>query len=226
MAFIPARGGSKRLLGKNIKLFGGFPLIYYSIAFARYNTFTKVIVSTDDEDIASIARKYGASVLMRPDFLSADTTPTAAAAQHCLESEMRQGFEPDVFITLQPTNPLRPSQLYKVASVEYATNRYDSVISVGVNKHKFGFIQDGIYLPQNYAPGMRSQDLKKLYYENGLLYLTKPSVIIQGDVFGSTISPIINQEPYSIVDIDDEFDFKLGECILEMYKDEFLYLKR
>lgn len=226
LAFIPARGGSKRLPGKNIKSFGGLPLISYTIAFARYNGFTKVIVSTDDEEIASAAKTYGASVLMRPSSLASDTATTAAAAQHCLQAELANGFEPEVFITLQPTNPLRPKQLYADASTEYISNRYDSVISVGLNKHKFGVIQDGLYLPQNYSPGNRSQDLKQLYFESGLLYLTKPSVILKGDVFGASIKPIVSQEPYSMVDIDDEFDFKLGEHILDMYREEFLYLSK
>jgi CMP-N-acetylneuraminic acid synthetase len=226
LAFIPARGGSKRLPGKNIKAFGGRPLISYSIAFARYNGFTKVIVSTDDEEIAAVAQAYGAEILMRPEVLSNDSATTASVALHCLKTEIANGFEPDVFITLQPTNPMRPNQLYKNASEEYSTNQYDSVVSVGLNKHKFGTIQDGNYVPQNYTLGNRSQDLKQLYFESGLIYLTKPSVIMKEDIFGTRIKPIVNLEPYSMVDIDDAFDFALGECILEMYKDEFLYLTK
>lgn len=201
-------------------------MIYYSIAFAQYNNLSKIIVSTDDEEIASVAKKYGAEVLMRPTVLSTDFATTGAAALHCLNAEIERGFEPDVFITLQPTNPLRPELLYRNAGEEYATGNYDSVISVGLNKHKFGSIQEGLYKPQNYTLGNRSQDLKQLYFESGLIYLTQPSIILKEDVFGATIKPMVTTEPYTIVDIDDEFDFKVGESILEMYKNEFLYLKK
>lgn len=224
LAFIPARGGSKRLPGKNIKLFGGIPLINYSIAYARFNRLDKIIVSTDDQEIARVAQEAGAEVLMRPANLANDTATTAAAALHCLNSEIANGFDPDVFITLQPTNPLRPADLCRKAMHEYTTTNCDSVISVGMNKHKFGAIQDGFYSPLNYSFGSRSQDLKQLYFESGLIYLTKPSIIRKEDVFGSFIKPIINTEPYSIIDIDDESDFKLGELMLEMYRNEFIYL--
>lgn len=224
LAFIPARGGSKRLPGKNIKLFGGFPLIYYSIAFAQYNGFTRIIVSTDDEDIATLSRSFGAEVLMRPSVLSSDTATTAAAALHCLDSQRESGFEPDVFITLQPTNPLRPKQLYDLAIAEFLTTSYDSVISVGLNKRKFGAIQNGLYTPRNYDLGERSQEMNQLYFESGLLYLTKPSVIKTGDIFGKKIKSILTPEPFSAVDIDDEFDFTLGELLLNRYRKDFLYL--
>jgi CMP-N-acetylneuraminic acid synthetase len=224
LAFIPARGGSKRLHGKNIKSFGGFPLIYYSIAFARHNHFTKIIVSTDDDEIEAVAESFGAAVLRRPSSLSSDTATTGAAAEHCLNTEREKGFEPDVFVTLQPTNPLRPKNLYQEASTEYFTNNYDSVISVGLNKHKFGIIQNGHYVSQNYTLGNRSQDLAQLYFENGLLYVTKPEVIMRQDIFGQKIKAIVTEEPYALVDIDDNFDFRLGESLLSMYKEEFSYL--
>lgn len=224
LAFIPARGGSKRLPGKNTKLFGGLPLIYYSIAFAQYNCFTKVIVSTDDGDIAALSESFGAEVLMRPSLLSSDTATTAAAARHCLHSQNESGFEPDVFVTLQPTNPLRPKQLYDAAIDVFLSSEYDSVISVGLNKHKFGTIQNGLYAPKNYDLGKRSQDMDQLYFESGLIYLTKPSIIKSGDIFGMKVKSILTPEPYSIIDIDDEFDFRLGELLLHEYRENFLYL--
>jgi N-acylneuraminate cytidylyltransferase len=224
LAFIPARGGSKRLPGKNIKLFGGLPLIYYSIAFAKYNQFSKIIVSTDDDAIAEVAKLYGAEVLIRPKALATDIATTAAAARHCLNSERARGFDPEVFITLQPTNPLRPFDLYRNAMVAYSSEDYDSVISVGLNKHKLGVIQNELYIPQTYTPGDRSQDLDKLYYENGLIYLTKPAVIESEDVFGKRIRAIITPAPFTEVDIDDESDFELGENILNIHKEKFDYL--
>lgn len=226
LAFIPARGGSKRLPGKNVKLFGGLPLLYYSIAFAKYNQFSKIIVSTDDDAIATIATSFGAEVLWRPQALASDTATTAAAARHCLNTVRANGFDPEVFITLQPTNPLRQSDLYRNAFAEYVTENFDSVISVGLSRHKLGVIQNGLYIPKTYTPGDRSQDLDKLYFESGLIYLTKPSVIESEDVFGKKIKAIITPSPFSEVDIDNEFDFALGERILEMYQSDFFYLTK
>lgn len=198
--------------------------MYYSIAFAKFNQFSKIVVSTDDDAIASVAASFGAEVLWRPEALASDTATTAAAARHCLIAERAKGFEPEVFITLQPTNPLRPSDLFRNAIVEYATENFDSVISVGLNKHKLGVIQNGFYIPQTYTPGGRSQDLNKLYFESGLIYLTKPSVIDEEDVFGNKIKAIVTPAPFSEIDIDEECDFELGESILNIHKEKFLYL--
>lgn len=223
LAFIPARGGSKRLPGKNSMKFGGRPLIYYSIAFALYNKMSKVIVSTDDDEIASVAEFYGAEVLERPADLSGDHVSTASAAKHCLHDQQTKGFYPDIVVTLQPTNPLRPKELFSEA-VKLWDDDCDAVISTTLNKKKYGTIEDGYFRPLNYSPGVRSQDLNVQCYENGLLYLTRPSLIEQGEIFGSKIKTIQTDELYSLVDIDTAFDFDLGEKLLSSYAQEFSYL--
>lgn len=223
LAFIPARGGSKRLPGKNIKNFGGRPLIYYSIAFAQYNKISNIVVSTDDDEIASVAQFYGAEVLKRPMHLSGDDVSTASAAKHCLFDQQSKGVYPDCIVTLQPTNPLRPKELFSEA-IKLWDNECDSVISATLNKRKYGTIKDGFFLPSNYSPGIRSQDLNVQYYENGLLYLSRPSIIEQEDIFGSKIKTILTKELYSLVDIDTVFDFDLGEKLLNNYPQEFAYL--
>jgi len=223
LAFIPARGGSKRLPGKNIKLFCGKPLIYYSIAFAQHNRISKVIVSTDDDEIAAVAATYGAEILRRPIELSSDEATTGAAANHCLLDQRAKGFEPDIFVTLQPTNPLRPLELFQEA-LKIWDSTCDSVISVAMNRHKFGTIEDGYYNPLNYSPGIRSQDLKLLYHENGLIYLTHPSVIEKSDIFGSKTKTLLTDEISSLIDIDTELDFELGEHIMKIYSGKFSYL--
>lgn len=221
LAFIPARGGSKRLPGKNIKHFGGVPLIAYSIYFALYNQFSKVVVSTDDNEIASVAEKFGAEVLMRPAELSTDTAKTSTAAMHCLQSQRMKGFVPDVFVTLQPTNPLRPKDLFQRALVEFSN--CDSVISVSSDHHKFGSIKEGLFEP-DYLVGSRSQDLSPRYFENGLIYLSNPFIVVRDDIFGKRIKPIVTIENYPIVDIDTASDFAVGECILDTFKSDFNYL--
>jgi len=223
LAFIPARGGSKRLPGKNIMKFGGRPLIYYSIAFALYNKISKIIVSTDDDEIASVAESCGAEVLKRPMDLAGDHVSTASAAKHCLLDQQSKGFYPDCFVTLQPTNPLRPKELFSGA-IKLWDSECDSVISTTLNKKKYGTIKDGYFQPSNYSPGVRSQDLNLQYYENGLLYLSRPSIIEHEDIFGSKIKTILTDELYSLVDIDTAFDFDLGEKLLRSYSQEFSYL--
>ena len=143
--FIPARGGSKRLPKKNIKLFNGLPLIQYSIAYARFCNANKIIVSTDDEEIAEIAKKCGSDILIRPPELALDNTKTSIAAKHCILSIDKQKFNPDVFVTLQPTSPLRPENLYYDCLKIYNFN-YDSIISVSPNKHKLGKIINDIFI--------------------------------------------------------------------------------
>ncbi len=169
LVIIPARGGSKGIPRKNIRLLAGYPLIAYSIEIARQSKLvTRIIVSTDDDEIASIAKFYGAEVLKRPLDLSGDHASTASAAKHCLEDQQSKGFYFDVFVTLQPTNPLRPKELFSEA-VKLWDNDCDSVISTTLNKKKYGTIEEGYFRPLNYSPGVRSQDLNLQYYENGLL---------------------------------------------------------
>jgi N-acylneuraminate cytidylyltransferase len=222
--FIPARGGSKRLPRKNVMLFAGLPLIHYSIAFAKFCLADKIVVSTDDEEIANIAIKGGAEVLMRPQELSSDTASTAIAAQHCLIKIISTGFSPDIFVTLQPTNPLRPQDLYKQALGQFSMI-CDSVISITANKLKLGTIENGFFITKNYSPGMRSQDLKPLFYENGLIYISKPSLVKEGELFGRKINTMVVPELYGSVDIDERIDFELAEFIYKNNIGLFRYLK-
>ena len=112
LAIIPARGGSKRLPKKNIKLLDGKPLIAHTIDFAiNSQVINKVILSTESEEIAAIAKKYGADVLMRPDELAQDTTKTAPVMLHVVEELEKQGYVPDIVILLQPTCPVREKYL-------------------------------------------------------------------------------------------------------------------
>ena len=115
IAIIPARGGSKRLPNKNILLLDGIPLIAHSIMYAQknINVIDAIFVSTDDERIKEIALKYGAQVIERPKELSGDLEPTVSALKHCLE--VINDKEIENVILLQPTNPLRPENLFQHA---------------------------------------------------------------------------------------------------------------
>lgn len=221
IAIIPARGGSKRLPGKNIKLFGNHPLIAYSIERAlRSSYISEVYVSTDDDEIAGIAKYYGASVIMRPETLSSDTSTTSSALTHTLQQIIRGGFNPKGIVTLQATNPLRDAGLIDACINVFEENEtdIDSLITVSENKHKLGRLNNGFYEPATYKPEQRSQDMEVLYFENGQLYITKPEVLLDDNIFGKRVFTYITQGLYTTVDIDTIEDFEIGEILLEKYK--------
>ena len=125
-AFIPARGGSKTVPGKNIKDFAGKPLIVHSIEYAlNSNLVQEVVVSTDDSKISKISRDAGAIIIKRPDELSTETSTTESAVEHYLNSRSKK---PEIIVLLQPTSPLRPE------------NSLDEAITYFINK-KFDFLK-------------------------------------------------------------------------------------
>jgi len=225
VGFIPARKGSKRLVNKNILPFCGNPLIAYSIAFAKFCKLDKIIVSTDDEQIADISMKLGAEILMRPKELASDYATTASAATHCIDSLFEKNFFVEVFVTLQPTNPLRYPSLFSDALNEFNTKLYDSVISVTLNEHKLGRVVKTKFQPLSYIPGTRSQDLDALHYENGLIYLTKSENVLNEDLFGNNIGTTISDKIYGGTDIDTLLDFQIAEQIYINHYDLFKFLE-
>lgn len=216
IAIIPARGGSKRLTNKNILLLDGIPLIAHSIMYAQKNSaiIDGVFVSTDDEKIKEIAFKYGAKVINRPKELSGDLEPTVSALKHCLESVNDESIE-NVFL-LQPTNPLRPLNLLQEAFKVYESNNCNSLFTVTRNYQKFGKIIADKFIPFNYVLGQRSQDLEPLYYENGMLYISKKSVILQDTIVTKNAFPYEINHPFSAVDIDTQEDFDYAEYLLKI----------
>ena len=139
IAIIPARGNSKRLPNKNIKLLGCIPLMVHSINYAKQNDFIDAIyVTTDDKEIKDVALQHGALVIDRPKELSGDLEPTVTALKHVLEA-IKQDVENVVL--LQPTNPLRPKHLLAEAFQLFLEKKYDSLFTVTRNHQKFGTIQ-------------------------------------------------------------------------------------
>lgn len=220
IAIIPARGGSKRLPNKNILSLGGIPLIAHSILYAQKNSsiIDEVYVSTDDAAIKKIALQYGAKVIDRPESLSGDFEPTVSALKHVLES-----IEDEVenVILLQATNPLRPENLLKKAFETYQKGKYDSLFTVSRNHQKLGKIEANKFIPFNYEIGQRSQDLEPLFFENGLLYISKAKLILPLDCARDE-SKIISESafPYQVdhlfatVDIDTQEDLDYADYVM------------
>ena len=212
IAVIPARGGSKRLHHKNILLLGGIPLIAHSIIEAQKNRgiISKVYVSTDDARIGGIAEAFGAEVIMRPADLAGDFEPTVSSIKHVLENI--DGSVDNVFL-LQPTNPLRPRNLIADAYKLFCENDADSLMTVSRNHQKFGKIIDNKFIPFNYEIGQRSQDLEPLFFENGLLYITKASLIMDNQIIGNGHYPMVVEHVFAGVDIDNAEDFAYAEYL-------------
>lgn len=213
IAIIPARGGSKRLPHKNTFLLGNYPLLVHSILFAQANTeiIDEIYVSTDDTTIKEIAIQFGAKVIDRPEAISGDFEPTVSALKHVLDSIEEQI---ENVILLQPTNPLRPKNLLKECFAKFKETNSESLFTVSQNHHKLGKIQDNKFHPFNYEIGQRSQDLEPLYFENGLLYITKAKTILEDKIITEKAFPYLVNHIFANVDIDTKDDFDYAEYLL------------
>lgn len=221
VGFIPARGGSKRLPRKNIRSFAGRPLIYYSILFSQVEQLDHCVVSTDDAEIADVARAFGADVVARPPELATDEATTASVAVHALEALAVAGRLPGVMVLLQPNCPLRPRGLARQAVDLLAAGSADSVVSVTDDHRKSGTIRDDRFVPR-YQPGVRSQDMSPLYFENGVIYATWTRVVLEtGSVFGRTIQPLVIDPLFALGDIDTPLDFAIAEHLFDTHPSQF-----
>lgn len=218
LAIIPARGGSKGVPRKNIRLLCGKPLIAYTIEAALSSKrIDKVVVSTEDEEIAEIARECGAEIIMRPVELADDSAPTEPVLEHAVKYlKETEGYRADVIVLLQPTSPLRNSQHIDDALDTFFNNKYDSLLSV-CPSHSFLWRIDnkGPY-PLNYdfKSRPRRQDRQPEYRENGAIYITKYDILMKDhNRLGGRIGWYIMQEEHSW-EIDTEFDFWLCEQLM------------
>lgn len=226
LAVIPARGGSRGVPRKNIRPIFGKSIIAYTIetALAARHLLGRTIVSTDNPEIAAMARKYGADVpFMRPGELAGDKVPTLPVLQHAVRFvEQQDGLTLDWILLLQPTSPLRTSQDIEAALNLARDGSCDSVISVVkvIAEHPVFMkrIQDNRLLPFciEEKEGTRRQDCQPpAYIRNGAIYLTRRDVLMkQHSIWGRIIRPYI-MPPQRSVNIDSELDFKLAEIMLE-----------
>lgn len=224
ISIIPARCGSKGISRKNIKLLAGKPLIAYTIEGALKSKYlNRVVVSTDDEEIEKISKKYGAEIVKRPSILAQDDSPTIDAVFHVFESLEIQSEKRTVVVLLQPTSPLRNSQDIDNAIDLFLKDECDSVISVRESEHPpfWAYKIDNQYLKpilENNYLKMRRQDLPKSYMPNGAIYISTVETLQEYRSFNSSnISPYIMPSIRS-VDIDNELDFIVAESILKTSK--------
>lgn len=223
LAIIPARGGSKTIPRKNIKLLNGKPLIYYTIKESIKSKYLgRIIVSTEDKEISEISKKYGAEVIERPEELAKDETPTIDVIFHVLQVVKAENFEPGLVVLLQPTSPLRNAQDIDNAIELFLKNDCESVVSVCEVEHSpyWSFEIENRYLKPIFGGkylNMRRQDLPKVYTPNGAIYVSTPEILRKYKSFYCSKTIPYIMPPERSVDIDNEIDFMLAELLMRKY---------
>jgi CMP-N,N'-diacetyllegionaminic acid synthase len=224
VALIPARAGSKRVPGKNVRELAGHPLIAYSIAAATQSgKFDSIVVSTDSEEIAAIAEQYGAEVpSLRPAELAGPTSPDIAWVRHVLDELSDDGREFDVFSILRPTSPFRSAATIQRAFEVFETlgDRCDSLRAIKLcQEHpgKMWVLEGELMRPllEQAAEGVPThsrqyQDLPTIYVQDSSLEIAWTSVAEAGSIAGDRVAPF-ESEGHEGFSIDYPADWHLAE---------------
>jgi N-acylneuraminate cytidylyltransferase len=216
VAIVPARGGSKGVPGKNKRLVGGQPLIAYTLDAARAaEKLDRIVVTTDDPEIADLARAAGAEVVERPSRIAADDSPVIDAVLHALES---LGIEdPSALVLLQPTSPLRTASDID-AAIELFERTGTPVCSVcragDAHPARMYRLEEGVMRPvMPELASHRRQDLPVLFHRNGALYIVGPEQLRARQIICDPMVPYEMDEERS-VNIDTELDLMVLEALL------------
>ena len=218
IAIIPARGGSKRLPGKNLLVVHGLPLLAHTILQAHRSLLIKAVyVTTDDDEIAEVAEHYGAKIIKRPADLAADNASSESAILHALDSIEADGHPlSSAIVMLQCTSPIRREGDIDNAVRQFFAEEAESLLSACSTKHFFWRrLENGaeaINYDHNYRP--RSQEFEAQYQENGSIYITKTSWLRQAkNRIGGKIS-IYEMDFWSRFEIDQREDLELIDWIM------------
>jgi len=231
LALIPARGGSKGIPRKNLIELGDLPLIAWTIAAARAaQSIDRVIVSTNDMEIAAVARANGAEVpFLRPDELADDTSSALAVIQHALEFLVNiEGWRPDSIAYLQPTSPFRRAETLETSISLLEDRAADTVVSVMAVPHNM--LPDSLmritndeleFIIQKDNPIFRRQDKQTdLYARNGpAILLNRTNVIEADNLYGQKIAAIKMSKIESI-DIDEQIDIEMARQFLPLIQEQ------
>ncbi|NDP27734.1 MAG: acylneuraminate cytidylyltransferase family protein [Flavobacterium sp.] len=225
LAIIPARGGSKGVLRKNLTLLGELPLIVHAINCAKASSkVTKIVVSTDSEEMATITKQNSCEVILRPNDLATDTSNVVLTVEHVYKT-LNEDF--DIIILLQPTSPLRTGKdLDNIVEMFERNAELDGVISVvpfedlhparmynlGSNNELVPFVDNG--------ESNRRQDLDPVYYRNGCFYAVRSQSFFKEKSFMVKNKRAYIMNPEWLVNIDTPRDFKIASIIYEEWKNE------
>jgi CMP-N-acetylneuraminic acid synthetase len=223
LAIIPARGGSKGVLRKNIRVVAGKPLIAWTIEEAKKSEYIdQLIVSSEDDEIIAVAKAFGCEVpFVRPMELARDETPGIAPIKHAINFYLNNGVYFDYIVCLQCTSPLRMVNDIDGAIELALRSNADSVVSVCEAEHSpywmkkvdekgcmSNFIDDGI----KYT---RRQDLPKVYRINGAFYMATPELILKTNDWYSKGTKAFIMDKLRSIDIDSELDFLVVDAVLQ-----------
>ena len=224
LAVIPCRGGSKRVHRKNLREIGGIPLVAHAINAANASTLiTRVIVSTDDEEIAAVAKEYGGDVpFIRPAELAIDESKSIDVAMHALRTCMKNVEHYDIFVLLQPTTPLRSAQDID-ATIQLLIDNPDhnsaiTVKPVGSSHPNYLYKtvnNNGEMIPyiDNSMAEVRRQEFEDIYVRNGAVYAVRTSYMLENSKLldESVLAHKMSEE--TSINIDDEFELYLVQQI-------------
>ena len=225
LVIIPARGGSKGVPQKNIKLLGGKPLIAHAIECALGSKkASKIVVSTDDDAIASAVNQYPIEVVKRPSELAEDDSNVVTAVTYTYDY-LKEDF--DVIVLLQPTAPLRTSaDLDAVIDLLEKNKNADGVISVvpmddvhPARMYDLNETQHLVPLIEN-GETLRRQDLKPVYYRNGCFYAVRTKAFYEQQSFMVANKLAFVMNPNWLINIDNQRDFQLATLLYEDWKNE------
>jgi CMP-N,N'-diacetyllegionaminic acid synthase len=221
LAIVPARGGSKGLPGKNLRPLAGHPLIAYSIAAGlQSNLVNRVICSTDSEEIATVAREYGAEVpFMRPSELAQDKSPDIEFFLHVLAELAKSGYRPDIIVQLRPTDPFRkPGLVDEAVQLMIDDPEADSVRTItepGYSPYKMWTMNDSGYIdPLLTVPGVTEpfnlprQELPEIWWHIGVIDVVRTSLVTETkSLSGTKIIPLkVDRASSSDIDTLDDFE--------------------
>ena len=225
LAIIPARGGSKGIRRKNLQKLSGKPLIVHTIIAAKKTkSINKIIVSTDDKEIGKISKNNGAEVpFLRPKQISKETSSTIEVIKHALKFlQENQSYVPDIIILLQPTSPLRTSQLITKTINTLKKSKATSVITVSkITKHPYAsyWLKNNFLKPfeKNSAKYSRRQEFPDLFFPTGAVYTFWYDTLKKfNSLHGPKIKPIVVHD--EDIDIDNHRDLFFAEMMLKNWK--------
>ncbi|HFH3314689.1 acylneuraminate cytidylyltransferase family protein [Pseudomonas aeruginosa] len=219
-SFIFARGNSKGLPGKNIKILGTKPLLAHSIDVARsVREISKIFVSTDCKAIADVAQQYGAEVIWRPEELATDNSPEWLAWQHAIKTLRDRGDQFDLFVSLPATSPLRSTE--DVQNCIYGIDENVDIVVTATPAARSPYfnmlVRDERGISTTVCSGdtiYRRQDAPMVYDMTAVAYVTRPEYILGNErLFAGVVRSIVVPRERAI-DIDDIYDFKMAEMLI------------
>lgn len=220
LAIIPARGGSKGMPRKNLRLLGGVPLLTHTIRYAqRARLVQRVVVSTEDDEIAAAARSAEAEVVIRPMELATDDSPSEAALLHVLEMlERHEQYVPDLVVFLQCTSPLRTSHDIDLALETLIKEGADSLFSASRSHFLLWRLDEGILHSINYDYRDRKprQAMPEQFQENGSIYVMRPELLRKtGNRLGGKIA-VYEMPCLDSFQVDSEEEWLLIEQVFRL----------